>query len=79
MGTAAEAENTTGSLDDEDLESDTEDFGLQNVPARNTSRQTSKVPILADIPYTRTALFDLLKIMEYTIDRETYDMAWQRL
>jgi hypothetical protein len=79
LGTAAEAENTTGSLDDEDLESDTEDFGLQNVPARNTSRQTSKVPILSDIPYTRTALFDLLKIMEYTIDRETYDMAWQRL
>jgi hypothetical protein len=31
------------------------------------------------IPYIRRALFELLKIMEFTTDRETYDAAWKLL
>jgi transposase-like protein len=48
-----------------------------NAPARNTATIPKKVP--DDVPYTRQALFNLLKFIEYSTDREVYKTAWQRL
>jgi hypothetical protein len=50
-----------------------------NAPARNKATIPTRVPELKDIPYTRQALFNLVRFMEYSIDREVYETAWQRL
>jgi hypothetical protein len=43
---------------------DTDEARL-NAPARNQATMPKRVPKLEDIPYTRQALFDLLRFMEY--------------
>jgi len=48
-----------------------------NMPARNTAIIPKKV--LDDVPYTRQALFNLLKFIEYSTDCKVYKIAWQRL
>jgi hypothetical protein len=67
--TATEDENTTGSPDPEDPESDNKDFRVQNMPQKNTTMPALKVPALDAIPYTRTALFNLIKVIEFATDR----------
>jgi hypothetical protein len=73
--TAAEAEEDDE--DAEDAEKEDPDEAMLNAPARNMATIPLKVP--DDVPYTRQALFDLLKFMEYSTDREVYETAWQRL
>jgi len=63
---------------DEADEEDPDEATL-NAPARNNATIPTKVPDLCDVPYTRQALFDLLKFMEYSTDREVFETAWQRL
>jgi hypothetical protein len=72
--TAAEADDDEA--EDAEEEEETAEARL-NAPARNTATIPKKVP--DDVPYTRQALFDLLKFMEYSTDREVYETAWQRL
>jgi hypothetical protein len=69
----AEAEDAEA----EDAEEEDPDEARLNAPARNKATIPIKVP--DDVPYTRQALFDLLKFMEYSTDREVYETAWQRL
>jgi hypothetical protein len=71
-----EAEEETEDAEEEEAEAA---IASLNSPARNKATIPTKVPELKDIPYTRQALFDLLKFMEYSTDREVYDTAWQRL
>lgn len=77
LTTSATMESSLEGAEAADLEDGDEDLASLNAPARNTLMIPSRVP--DEIPYTRTALFGLLKIMEYTDDRETYVSAWQRL
>lgn len=70
---AAAEENTPESIAAKDDEAGDEDLASLNAPARNATVMPSKVP--TNVPYSRTALFNLLKYMEYSTDRETYDMA----
>lgn len=75
--TLAATEDTLEGDEAEDLEDRDEDLASLNAPARNKLTMPLRVP--SEIPYTRTALFDLLKFMEYSSDCETYEIAWQRL
>jgi hypothetical protein len=63
----------------DDVRKEDADKARLNGPARNQATMPSRVPKLKDIPYTRQALFDLLRFMEYSIHREVYETAWQRL
>jgi hypothetical protein len=60
-----------------DAEEEDPDEARLNAPARSTATIPTRVP--NDVPYTRQALFDLLKFMEYSTDRQVYETAWQRL
>ncbi|KAL2272258.1 hypothetical protein FJTKL_07167 [Diaporthe vaccinii] len=66
-------------IEEEEEGSEEEDPELAslNAPARNKAIIPLKVP--DNIPHTRQALFDLLKFMEYSNDRDIYEIAWQRL
>jgi hypothetical protein len=74
--TAAEAEEEEADEADDATGEDPDEARL-NAPARNKATIPTRVP--DDIPYTRQALFDLLKFMEYSTDRKVYETAWQRL
>jgi hypothetical protein len=71
--TVAEAEEDEA----EDTEEEDPDEARLNAPARSRATIPTRVP--DDVPYTRQALFDLLKFMEYSTDRQVYKTAWQRL
>ena len=64
-------------VDIEEIEQDDEELRQMNAPARNQAIIPPTIP--REIPYTRQGLFDLLKFMEYHIDREVYEEAWRRL
>ncbi|KAL1856464.1 hypothetical protein Daus18300_010731 [Diaporthe australafricana] len=55
----------------EEAEAEDPDKATLNAPARNKATIPMRVP--NDVPYTRQALFDLLKFMEYSTDREVYE------
>jgi hypothetical protein len=75
---AAEAEKDDKNAENaKDAEKEDPDEAMLNAPARNMATIPSKVP--DNVPYTQQALFDLLKFIEYSIDREVYETAWQRL
>ena len=66
----AEADNDKA--EDAEKEEETVEARL-NILVRNTAMIPKKV--LDDVPYTRQALFDLLKFIEYSIDCKVYKMA----
>jgi len=45
-----------------------------NVPARN--KATIPTRVSDNVPYTRHALFDLLKFIKYSTDCKVYKTAW---
>ena len=69
--------NGTEGKEPAELEDNDEDLASLNAPARNTLTVPLAVP--SSIPYTQTALFNLLKVMEYATNCKTYDTAWRRL
>jgi hypothetical protein len=72
---AAEVEEEADKADD--AMGEDPDKARLNVPARNKATIPIRVP--NNISYTRQALFDLLKLIEYSIDYKVYKTAWQRL
>lgn len=76
--TSAAMEDSPEADEAAEIEDGDEDLASLNAPARNVlAAMPRRVP--SEIPNTRTALFELLKIMEYTDDRETFNTAWRRL
>jgi hypothetical protein len=69
--TVVEADNDKA--EDAEEEEETVEARL-NTPARNTATIPKKVP--DNVPYTRQALFNLLKFMEYSTDHKVYKTAW---
>jgi hypothetical protein len=60
-----------------DAEKEDPDEARLNTPAKSTATIPTRVP--NDVPYTQQALFNLLKFIEYSIDRQVYKTAWQHL